>query len=235
MVFCESCGAKVGRTNWTCKSGHQVEAQYKFCLLCGAAEGAAASSATFSPPVPSSSRQDINPSAIFEPPRNAITSTPNYGESDVSTGDEDVSASFSQPVRQANSSGKIFGIISGVLVLLVIGAVAINNASTPSITNVTVTETVLGQSCYNLSWGYGDIPGAQVVITADGAQVGFGSYPSVGIDNGSGCEFSTTVYDVPMDAANYSVAMASGRRGVIYNTQSELAGNDWTFSLTLGP
>jgi hypothetical protein len=48
-----------------------------------------------------------------------------------------------------------------------------------------------------------------------------------------GCKFTAFISDVPSDAENYSVSMASGRRGTIYKTKSELLANDWTFYLSL--
>jgi hypothetical protein len=84
-----------------------------------------------------------------------------------------------------------------------------------------------------LSFGYGDIPSGQVIITVDGESAGFGSYSSVGTTTYRGCKFTAYVNDVPSDGENYSISMASGRRGTIYNTRSELIDNDWTFSLSL--
>jgi hypothetical protein len=93
--------------------------------------------------------------------------------------------------------------------------------------------TIQDESCWNLSWGYADVPSGQVIITADGESVGFGSYSSTGSTTILGCKFTAFISDVPSDAENYSVSMASGRRGTIYKTKSELLANDWTFYLSL--
>jgi hypothetical protein len=124
----------------------------------------------------------------------------------------------------------------GVLGVFVLGLIflGIRQSAVPQVTDVTVSMVIVNASCYNLSWGYGDIPGGQVVITADGAQVGFGAYSVFGDDVALGCRFEAFIPGVPMDAENYSVSMASGRRGVIYNTKSELEANGWAFELSIG-
>jgi len=120
--------------------------------------------------------------------------------------------------------------------LIVIGLMVLGykQSTEPQFTDVTVSMVVVNESCYNLSWGYGDIPGGQVLVTADGAQVGFGAYSLFGDDVARGCRFEAFISGVPMDAENYSVSMVSGRRGVIYNTKSELEANGWAFELSIG-
>jgi hypothetical protein len=146
------------------------------------------------------------------------------------------SAAFQDfPVRKQFGSGSrnsIIGLVSGLVVLVLVILIAGNSAKAEPVT-LTVEMTIQDESCWDLSWGYGDIPGAQVIITVDGVSSGFGSYPSVGSSTILGCKFTTYISDVPSDGENYSVSMASGRRGTIYNTRSELIANDWTFSLSL--
>jgi hypothetical protein len=105
----------------------------------------------------------------------------------------------------------------------------------PTTKAVTVSLTVInGLDGCDLPYGYSDIPGAQFELRADGTVVGFGSYPYTGLDLTYGCKFSSTVFEVPDDADIYSVALASGNRGTIYNTRAELEANSWEFSLSLG-
>jgi hypothetical protein len=213
LTFCEECGEKVGRTDWACSSGHEVEAQFKFCLVCGKGEEAT----------------KARPRNAYKPP---VVS--NNSDSQLS------STAFNQdlysPIEISKKSNNTVKILLGVLGLFVIVSMffGLKQAAVPETIAVSVTMVVIDESCYNLSWGYGDIPGGQVVITADGVQVGFGSYSSFGTDVGRGCQFEALVLDVPMDAENYAVSMASGRRGVIYNTKSELEANGWAFELSIG-
>lgn len=129
----------------------------------------------------------------------------------------------------------IISVASTLAVVLLIFLVMSNRTSEPTTRAVTVSLTVMNDldGC-DLPFGYFDIPGAQFELRADGAVVGFGSYPQSGENVVYGCKFSSVVYNVPMDADVYSVALASGKRGTIYNTQAELAANNWEFSLSLG-
>lgn len=212
LTFCEECGAKVGKTDWVCESGHKVEAQFKFCLICGKGEGVSQERPrnAYKPPVVSTEPQ-VGFSPAFQQPFNSVSET--------------------KPSSNTAVKFLLGGLAAVVLILIFVGA---KQAAVPQTTSVTVTMVVVDESCYNLSWGYGDIPGGQVVISADGAQVGFGAYSQFGTDVGMGCQFEAIIPEVPTDAENYSVAMASGRRGVIYNTKSELEANGWTFQLSIG-
>ena len=214
MAFCEECGEKVGRTDWVCSSGHDVEAQFKFCLVCGKGE--------------STSVQ--RPRNAYKPPVVSRESDPDINYAALNQG---LYSPIENSAKASNSTAKILlGALGAVVLILIF--VGVKQAAVPKITDVSVTMVVVDESCYNLSWGYGDIPGGQVVITADGVQVGFGSYSAFGTDVALGCQFDALVTGVPMDAENYSVAMASGRRGVIYNTKSELEANGWAFQLSIG-
>lgn len=156
-----------------------------------------------------------------------------------------------QPVSQPPKDNSkrniaIISMVSTLAAVLLVFFVASNRSSGPSAVlvpeeevpatrTVTVSLTVMnGLDGCDLPFGYFDIPGAQFELRADGEIVGFGSYPSSGLDLTYGCKFSSTVFDVPADAEIYSVSLASGRRGTIYNTQADLAGNNWEFALSLG-
>ena len=132
----------------------------------------------------------------------------------------------------ATSKNSIIGLVSGLVILVFVILIAGNSARAEPVT-ITIEMTIKDESCWDLSWGYGDIPNGQVIITVDGESAGFGSYSSTGSSTILGCKFTAYVNDVPSDGENYSVAMASGRRGTIYNTRAELIANDWTFSLSL--
>lgn len=214
LTFCEECGQKVGRTDWICSSGHEVEAQFKFCLLCGKGE------------TTSKAR-----------PRNEYKSS-------IVSRDADSQAQHATFYQGLNSPGEIANksnnstvvLMIAALGLIVIGLIVLGykQSSEPQFTDVTVSMVIVDEPCYDINWGYSDIPGGQVVISADGAQVGFGAYSVFGDDVALGCRFEAFISGVPMDAENYSVSMASGRRGVIYNTKSELEANGWAFELSIG-
>jgi hypothetical protein len=214
LTFCEECGQKVGRTDWVCTSGHEVEAQFKFCLICGKGE-------TTSKARP---RNEYKPSVVSKDTDPEIEyAVRNQG---LYSPVENTNKALNTPVK----------IMIGVLGVFVLGLIflGIRQSAVPQFTDVTVSMTIVNESCYDLNWGYGDIPGGQVVVTADGAQVGFGAYSVFGDDVALGCRFEAFIPGVPMDAENYSVSMASGRRGVIYNTKSELEANGWAFELSMG-
>lgn len=145
-----------------------------------------------------------------------------------------------QPISQLpkNNTGRNIAIVSVISTLVIVAFaffVMSNRTTEPETRSVTVSLTVMNDldGC-DLPFGYFDIPGAQFELRADGVVVGFGSYPQLGENVVYGCKFSSVVYDVPADADSYSVSLASGKRGTIYNTRADLAGNNWEFSLSLG-
>jgi hypothetical protein len=214
VKFCEVCGEKVVQSHWTCQNNHRVETQYDFCLTCGA---------------------DKKAQKAF--PRNSIQ--PKSGKNTINTLNE-LDSQVNNPYAQSfnsSSNNKQIAIASIVIVALIaLGVVAsvIKNVTTVKTTTVEVTQTISGENCYDLSWGYGDIPGAQVILRADGSTVGYGTYSALGSESVLGCKFTASIYDVPMNAENYSVELASGRRGVVYNTKADMISNDWNIYLTLG-
>jgi len=147
--------------------------------------------------------------------------------------------------KNSNRNIAIISVVSTLLVVLLIFFVATNRSTDSGTANapeedlpttqmVTVSLTVMNDldGC-DLPLGYFDIPGGQFELRADGQVVGFGSFPLNGMDLSFACKFTSTVFNVPDDAAVYSVALANGRRGTIYNTRDELAGKDWVFDLSL--
>jgi hypothetical protein len=134
-----------------------------------------------------------------------------------------------------NKNKSIIFASTGALALIAIVAVIAGLTAKPDPVSVDASMTLVSQDCSNVSFGYFDIPGAQVTLTVDGVVESVATYSSLGNDTYLGCKFSTTFFDVPADGSMYSVGLASGRRGTISKTQSELEADGWTFGLTLGP
>ena len=133
-----------------------------------------------------------------------------------------------------NSKRNLFiAIGGGVAVLAAIGIFAAINAK-PDPVSVDASLTLVDQNCYDLSWGYFDIPSAQVTLTVDGVIKGYASFPSVGSSSVLGCKFTAYFSDIPADGDVYSYSLASGRRGVITKTLTEMKADDWSFDLSLG-
>jgi hypothetical protein len=215
VKFCEVCGEKIIQSHWICQNNHRVEKQYDFCLNCGSDKKLQSSGSGNSV----KSRNAINPIDQGMNSENQFTGS--YGSNNnLSSGNKKQTA--------------IISIVVVVLIGLVVIAGVFKQATTVETTSVEVTQTIADQSCYDLSWGYGDIPGAQVILRADGETVGYGTYSAVGTYSVLGCQFKAFIYDVPMNAENYSVELASGRRGVVYNTKEDMVSNDWNIYLTLG-
>ncbi len=227
VKFCPLCGENLQVQKYACASGHKMKPDQKFCGTCGS-EAAGKPKAKTSQPNPIRISDSIINENYNQPRVNAPTPLANEFT--------EPAASFQEfPVRKQFGSGSknsIIGLVSGIVVLVLFILIIGNSAKAEPVT-LTVEMTIKDESCWDLSWGYNDIPGAQMIVTVDGVSAGFGSYPSVGSTTILGCKFTTYISDVPSDGENYSVAMASGRRGTIYNTRSELIANDWTFSLSL--
>ena len=141
----------------------------------------------------------------------------------------------SYPVNTNPDKNKNILIASaGGIALVAIVAIIIGVTAKPAPVSVDASMTLVNQNCASVGWGYFDIPGAQVTITVDGIIESYATYPSYGQNTYLGCKFSTTFYDVPADGSIYSVALASGRRGTISKSRSELESDGWNFGLTLG-
>lgn len=122
---------------------------------------------------------------------------------------------------------------AGIGLLALIGIFATIN-SKPEPVSVDASLTLVDQNCYDLSWGYFDIPGAQITLTVDGVIEGYTSFPRFGTNTALGCKFTGYFSDIPADGETYSYSLASGRRGVITRSLSEMQANNWSFDLTLG-
>jgi len=219
--FCLECGSQ-RESAFVCSNGHEVASGKNFCIICGES-------------VKLNTTQD-----------NLITRYPERSSSipPPQTLQQSVSFDFSpQPEKTTNKNLPIF-LGSGALVLIILifiivklGGSSSTDASSisPSIRSVTVEMKINDEyDCFDLSPGYSDIPGAQVVISMDGSPIGFGSYSYFGTYQSGGCVFTAIVPGVPTNGLNYAVEMASGRRGTIYATNADLEMSGWTFSLSLG-
>jgi hypothetical protein len=213
LKFCTECGAAIPPAKRYCAQGHELVRSNKFCEVCGGPEAGGVTT----PPAASNT---------FTPPPPPPTAPASLGGANFAF-TPDVPA-YTPPKKNPKI---IIGVVAAALIL-VIGFVI--NANRVQYTDISVSMNIYGENCYNLSWGYYDIPSAQIVLTVDGKPTAYASYPSVGIEGGSYCSFITTFTHVPMNGEYYSVAMASGRRGSVTNSRSEMESNDWDFSLSLG-
>jgi hypothetical protein len=213
LKFCTECGAAVVPAKRLCAQGHELVRSNKFCEVCGGPEVSGAS------PTPANTTSYAPPPP--PPQGTASTSGSNF--------------SYQPTVPEYTPAKKSPKILIGVIaaVLIIAGGVLIN-ANRVKYTDVTVTMNIYGQNCYDLSWGYYDIPSGEVVLTVDGKTTAYASYPSVGIEGGSYCSFITTFSHVPMNGDYYTVAMSSGRRGTVTNSRSDMESNGWDFGLSLG-
>jgi ribosomal protein S27AE len=218
VKFCPRCGAKVVKTVNCCVNGHQMKSDQKFCADCG---GRIASGLKF--------QEKID--------RNLPTFNNNLSQTSTTVSSSQLPWPNENPMVVNNQSGisqnSKFTLI-GVGILILIVFIAMLSGSKPEPVTVTVEMTLVDTECWEMSWGYGDIPNGQVIVSVDGVAAGFGSYPPIGSSSIRGCKFIAYIGDVPSDGESYSVSMASGRRGTIYNSRSELESNSWTFELSLG-
>ena len=212
IKFCTECGAAVENAQRRCVQGHELVRGNKFCEVCGGPEFVAGATPTppgFSTPAP-----------IYSPVSGATT--PNTFDSPF-------------PGPAATPPKKKLGVMIGAAVLaLLIAGGFIFNATKTKYTAVAVSMHIYGQNCYDLSWGYSDIPNGQVILSVDGEQVSTGYYGSTGLEGGTYCTFSTVLSHVPMNGDNYVISMGSGLRGTVSNSRSEMESNDWDIVLSLG-
>lgn len=257
--FCPSCGAKKTELKKTCTQGHELTNEAKFCPICGSESrigpdycannheikaGAkfcnvcgAAIKKPESPNLKSISNRDRdNDPKVQITWKNSISNAAQV--SPVLSQEFNNSNFFPQDQtfvpKQKSNRNFIFAGIAGLAALLFV-IVALGSISSESEPVTVSVEMVLidEYDCFDVSWGYSDIPGGQVVLDVDGTKY-FGSYTAFGQSSGSGCKFTASISGVKSDGVNYSIGMASGRRGTIYNTKSELEANGWTFYLSLG-
>jgi len=144
-----------------------------------------------------------------------------------------ISESNYAPHKSSNKNTLIFS-TAGATVGLVLIAVLFTATRSPSPVSVDVSLTLIDEECYDVSWGYFDIPGADVELEVDGVTLGYATFPGYGNSNYLGCEFTATFYNIPPDGQMYSYHLASGRRGEITKSREELELSDWSMDLTIG-
>lgn len=142
-------------------------------------------------------------------------------------------STYIAPELPKNKNALIFSIAGGTLVVVLLVGLFVFTKS-PEPVAVDVSLTLLDEECYDVSWGYFDIPGADVELEVDGVALGYASFPSIGDSTFLGCEFNTTFYNIPADASVYSYSLGNGRRGVITKTREELEADEWSFRLSIG-
>jgi hypothetical protein len=227
VKFCPSCGENLKTSKYLCLAGHVMKANQKFCGVCGSGPNSKNSTRTTGSP----STRDLSP--ILN--ENYVQPSPGPSATNE-TYPVDLAGSFqSQSIQkkfELGSKKSLIGISSAIFTLVVVLLVIGNVAKAEPVT-IAVEMTIKDESCWSLSWGYGDIPSGQIIVSVDGEAAGFGSYPPIGSTSILGCKFTAFIDDVPSDGESYSVSMASGRRGTVYETKADLENNDWTFSLSL--
>lgn len=196
-----------------CSIDHSKIVGLRFCTACGTPIGGGEAPQT--PYVPQV--------AVVQPVATSSYSAP-----------ED-SFSYTPVANTPNNSKRntFIAIGGGVAFLALIGIFA-TITSKPDPVSVTASLTLADQNCYDLSWGYFDIPSAQVTLTVDGVVEGYSTFPRVGSTSILGCKFTTYFSDIPADGDVYSYSLASGRRGVITRTRAEMEAENWSFDLSLG-
>ena len=236
--FCTGCGMRIEQVEAPiqqsepainyCPNGHAVASGKKFCETCGTSMTASESQTNFGYTSPVAS-------PVYSPP----TSSGAGFASQPSTFSAFPDSSMNQPSKDNTPLFIGLGIAGFLILILIIFAVSKSSSDdggvfTPSTTTVSVTMSIKGQYCNDLSWGYNDIPGGSIILSVDGISTGFASYSYYGTDTSTSCDFSAYFYDVPTTGSIYSVRMASGLRGTIDNYQWELESNGWQFNLSLG-
>jgi len=145
------------------------------------------------------------------------------------------SGSWTPTVRTSdNSKRNTLIAVGGVVGFLALIGIFVTITSKPDPVSVSTSLTLVDENCYDLSWGYFDIPSAQVTLTIDGVVKGYSTFPRVGSTSLLGCKFTTYFSDIPADGNTYSYSLASGRRGVITRTRAEMEAEDWSFDLSIG-
>ena len=192
LKFCTECGVALAPPKRICTQGHELVRKNKFCETCGSPEASSATSPL--PPAPS------NSPLMPPPPAPSISvPTPNFDP-----------LLPPPPAFTPQKNKNVIAMITAasIAVLLVIGVIV--NANKVTYTSVEVSMSIYDQDCWNLSWGYYDIPGGEVVLSMDGVDVAWADYPSTGVDSSLACTFSTTFFNVPMNGEIYEFSMSSG-------------------------
>ena len=196
-----------------CSIDHSKIVGLRFCTGCGAPLGGGVAPQT--PYVPPAAEAHPTPPASYQVPEDSFSYTPIARTPDT-------------------SKRNIFIAVGGVVGFLALIGIFATVTSKPDPVSVSASLTLVDQNCYDLSWGYFDIPSAQVTLTVDGVVEGYSTFPRVGSTSLLGCKFTTYFSDIPADGDTYSYSLASGRRGVITRTRAEMEAEDWSFDLSLG-
>ena len=232
LKFCTECGAALEPAKRICAQGHELVRNNKFCEVCGSPEASSASAPIPTPPPisPIPPASPLPPSVtpltarvVLPPPPINTTPTPHYDP-----------LLPPPPAYSPPKNKNMIAIIASASAALLLIVAVLVNANKVSYTTVEVSMSIYDQDCWDLSWGYYDIPGGEVVLSVDGVETAWADYPSVGTDEYLACTFETTFFDVPMNGEMYEFSMASGRRGTITKTRSELEADGWAFNLSLG-
>jgi hypothetical protein len=195
-----------------CHLDHSKLTGLRFCTACGV------SLATGQPPnVPP------NPPTPFTPTIPQSQQPPVFSSG----------STYVAPELPKNKNALIFSIAGGTLAVVLLAGLFVFTRS-PDPVSVDVSLTLIDEECFDISWGYFDIPGGDVELEVDGIALGYASFPSYGDTTFLGCEFNATFYNIPADASIYSYSLGSGRRGVITKTREELEADDWSFRLSIG-
>lgn len=223
LKFCTECGAPAENPQRFCTQGHELVRKNKFCETCGSPE------ANVSTIGPMPSTPQMAPRVV--PP--LLTTTENVYSA---------SPQLTPPLISGNSSiypssgnrNKVTAIAASIAAVVIALAVIFVNANKVTYTSVSVSMSIYDENCWNLSWGYFDIPSGQVVISVDGKPTAYANYSALGTNTGLACKFETTFYNVPTNGEYYAVYMSSGRRGTITKSKAEMEADGWAFDLSLG-
>ena len=207
--FCHICGEKISTVQyWQCSQNHRVEINKKFCTQCG------------------SQKQNLNKPLQPSMPTNISSSL--VGNSSF-TFNSSITAN-----KKSEMNVKIVWLATGLTLFFIVAIAIFSSSQRVTSQTINVQMTLIDQQCFDISWGYSDIPGGQVVVTVDGSKTFFGSYGLIGMQTPLGCKFTASIMDVIGNGSTYQVAMASGRRGNIFKSRAELESNNWNFELSLG-
>lgn len=255
--FCGICGAPEGAPGADesasqtslCPNGHPMHGDEHFCGTCGLSRDASAAPAPAAPPAnfraaPADAAPPPPPPPAGAAPAGAPRPLPHQAAYPATASQASTTAAGKS---RALKRGLMFGIPAGIAVLIAVVIIAVQ-ASTPELVTVKVKLLVSGSSlssyssyvdrgdCSSGLLGYDDIhSGSQVTISGDlGQTLGTGSLST---SNGSGtlmCIYEADIPGVPDDQNFYAASFTRSQRGEIKSSKSELKGNDWTFSLSLG-
>lgn len=231
--FCTSCGEKIAPAIRYCSNGHELAQQLKFCTTCGEAVSQSTTT-TYQQPTPPRIPNIRLP--VAEQPASFAMPSQSFNSYSSSSDDQlnFSSRSTPDPMTTGVNSPVVRYIAMGIGVAMVAGFAIFKIAGNVATTDVTVNMTINSQTCSDLSWGYGDIPGGTVNLSVDGVPVGSTNYSSTGIDIFGSCKFTATIPGVKENGNSYTITSGNALRGSVTDTKDQLAGNSWTFDLSLG-